>query len=88
MIKAGMEKEGGGRVALLGITQDNVNALQEGRPINVDLSQLGIEGEIVICYGKTMKELRKDLDPLIGPETQLGVGLGKGSFVKDKQCRD
>lgn len=85
MIKAGMTKKDGGRLVLLGITGGNVRRLKMGDPINVDLIPLGIPGEIIICYGDNMTALKKQLEPLIGPQTEIleNSKIGKGSMVKD-----
>ncbi len=84
MIKAGMTKGDGTKIALLGITQDNVDRLQEGKPINVSLEPYGMKGEIIICYGKDTKTLTDQLRPMFGPDTEFGIGQGKGSFVDKK----
>lgn len=83
MIKAGMIKRDGGKVALLGITKENVRRLQMGDPINVDLTPLGVPGELVIIYGETLLQLQKTLAPLMGPNVKIEEGGGKGSMVKD-----
>ena len=87
MIKALIRsKDGTGKkIIFLGITQDNVDRLQEGKPINVNLKDLGIESEIIICYGYDIKDLKKQLEPMIRPETKFSIGGSVGSFVESNK---
>ena len=69
MIKAKGTLEDGSPFILLGISRLNVEKLQEGKPMLVDLTQLGLEGQIAIIYGETEDELAADL------EKQFSIGV-------------
>lgn len=64
MIRAASRKQTGEPVILLGVTEENVNRLKEGKPIRVDLAQfeVGLEGDLVILYGKTHRAVVDDLN--------------------------
>jgi hypothetical protein len=48
---------GGQPVILLGLEAENVKRLKEGKPILVLGADLGIDFDIYIVYGKTVKEI-------------------------------
>lgn len=52
---------------ILGITAENVTRLKDGRPILVDLLQLGGAERVVILYGETMTDLIRQLERDVGP---------------------
>lgn len=65
-----------GKVALgFGISEENVKRLKEGKPIYVDLAELGINGSLMIFYGKTEADLVATIKPYIGKDTSTH-GLG------------
>lgn len=53
-------------VFVLGIDAENVRRLQAGQPINVDLAELGGQGEILLMYGNTMADIAKELEQVTG----------------------
>lgn len=71
MIKA--TARGNGRtLVLLGITDQNIARLREGRPIHIHGEEMGI-GPLDICIitGKDEADLVKTLKPMIGDETAM-----------------
>lgn len=60
-----------GDVLLFGLSELNLQRLREGKPIAVDLAELGMQGRLVIFYGKTEAAMRAELADLIGPDTDF-----------------
>lgn len=55
----------GAKVAILGITQENVQRLMAGEPIAVPLHEIGIhEVRVVIVYGDTEQKIIRRLEEL------------------------
>jgi hypothetical protein len=52
MIKAEV-KGAKGKFILLGLSKENVEGLQESKPIFIDLSEFGVPRQIAIVYGET-----------------------------------
>lgn len=60
---------------LFGIDAENIKRLREGQPIMVDLVPMGGDGKIIITYGETLADVRRDLESQFGelpPPTTLG----------------
>lgn len=71
MIKAVGHKDGKPYL-LVGITDDNVAALVDDKPLKIDLSEVGLgDLEIAIFHGKTEADLIRAVGPLVGPETTV-----------------
>jgi hypothetical protein len=66
MIRARLQTEKG-PMYILGIDAGNVQRLEDGKPILVDLATLGGEGRVVVLYGTTMAHLKRDLEAAFGP---------------------
>jgi len=71
MIKAIMKNKDSDNILLLGISEENVNRLKEGKPIHIKGDELGIDNDVLIVYGETEEDLYKDLRPYIVPETRV-----------------
>lgn len=71
MVKFSFKRKSGKIVMGFGINQDNVRRLKKGDPIFVDLSQFGIDGEILIFYGETEQDLVAFVSPHIDKETKV-----------------
>ena len=72
MIRFGATLENGRRLIGLGISDENIARLRQGKPIFVAGSSVGVpEVEIIICWGATEYELTEQLASLIGPETDI-----------------
>ena len=58
---------------LLGISEENVKRLKEGKPIAFDFNKVfpGMKGKCIIVYGKTEHDIMKHLP--IGPETKINT---------------
>lgn len=52
-----------------GITERNVELLKQGKPISIDLNEMGINASVMIMYGETEADLLKTLKPFIGKDT-------------------
>lgn len=75
MIKFKGEKDG--KVLLgLGISEANVRKLKEGMPILIDDPDF-FEGTILLMYGKTEKDMAREMLPFIVPGTIIKKNLGK-----------
>ncbi len=73
MIKFRAEGKDGPLIGL-GLSQENMDRMTAGQPVHVKLEELGLEGDIVIFYGKTEDELQRTLQTLIGPVTEIRDG--------------
>jgi len=72
MIRAGATKPDGGKIILLGISDENVKRLIDGKPIFVAGSTVGVANvEIVIFHGRTEYEMTESMAKLIGPQTEV-----------------
>jgi hypothetical protein len=62
MVKATVEREGGGKLLLLGITPENVRRMRAGRPVYVNGKEVGMPGvEVAVMFGETERALLEDL---------------------------
>ena len=69
MIKflAGSDKE---TLVGFGLSEENIKALKEGKPISIDMSEMGIKDtRVMIFYGETEEDMEKELSSFINPET-------------------
>ena len=60
----------------LGISRENVNRLIAGKPILVKLEEmdnLKVDGNIMIYFGETERELQQEMAEFIGPETKVNI---------------
>ncbi len=60
-----------GPVIGLGLSQANVERMTAGQPVHVSLPELGLEGDIIIFYGKNEDELQQSVQVMIGPHTKV-----------------
>ncbi len=75
MMKAAATSEDGkSRIAIVGLSTENVRRLLAGQPIKTSTDFLGIDGELVIFVGDTEESMAKDLGSMIGPETVVHRG--------------
>ena len=56
MIKA-LIRTSHGPIGFLGLTRENLDRLQDGRPIVVDLGEIEMEGRVVITFGETADDV-------------------------------
>ena len=59
------------RLIILGLEDGNISRLKEGKPIHIHADELGFAGEIIIMYGRTQDDIRRQLEPAIGPDTDV-----------------
>jgi hypothetical protein len=71
MLIATTQSKEGHKVLILGLSQRNIELLQQGRPIHKDGSEAGLDSDVLILYGKTDEDLVRELTPLIGPDTRI-----------------
>ena len=58
-----MLKARSGDDLIFGLSAMNVEKLMEGRPIAIDLRDLGLEkGRVMIFYGKTEQDMKAELE--------------------------
>lgn len=63
-------------VFILGIDAENVKRLKDGKPILISLAELGGSDDVMICYGDTLDDIRKEL------EAASGAPLPQASAVR------
>jgi hypothetical protein len=71
MLKAS-KKTKTGQTVVLGLSHENIRRLQKGKPIYVELDELGIQGASIIIFSAkdeyTMANMLKDR---VGPDTKI-----------------
>lgn len=75
MIKAISETPDGSFI-LLGLSEENLRRLREGKPLLVQMSELGHEGRVVIVYGETEEAIVRMLreEGLLDSSTKVRGG--------------
>ena len=54
-----------------GLSEVNIKKLKEGKPISIDMGEMGFPGiSAMIFYGETEEQMQGDLAEFIGPETK------------------
>lgn len=61
MIKAILKMVDGQHIIFLGLEQGNIDLLKQGKPILIELKEMGMSGEILISFGETKQEIMADL---------------------------
>lgn len=56
-----MLKARAGDMMFFGLSERNIELLRKGRPIHVDLTDIGMKGEVIIFYGVDEEDCRKIL---------------------------
>jgi hypothetical protein len=72
-----MLKATAGDHIFFGLSEMNMVKLREGKPIKIDMSELGGTGIVIIFYGETEEKMREDLIDLVGPDTEYSDKLEK-----------
>ncbi len=54
-----------------GLSKANIEKLKEGKPININMDEMGLPGvSVMIFYGETEEQMQRDMAEFIGPETK------------------
>jgi hypothetical protein len=62
-----MIKATAGNLIILGLERMNIQRLTEGKPIKVDMADLGMPGkQVVIMFGETKEDMIKELEAATG----------------------
>ncbi len=69
MIKAKMTGKNGEPRLMFGLSAENVKRLQAGQPIAINLTEMGLEGDVLIFYGETEADMAQMLKPYINEDT-------------------
>ena len=56
-----------------GLSGRNIEKLKAGRAILIDLAELGGDGVVMIFYGSTERQMLRDFERFIGPETKVNI---------------
>ena len=51
---------------LLGLDAENIKRLQDGKPIVLSLAEIGGADDIMIMYGATVDDMKRELEQAIG----------------------
>ncbi len=57
-----MLKARAGDKFIFGLSAKNIELLMEGKPIAIDLTQLGSTGSVLIFYGRTEADMKDSLE--------------------------
>jgi hypothetical protein len=52
---------------ILGVDAENIKRLKQGKPILKALSQFGGVDDVLIIYGETLDDIKRELEEAIGP---------------------
>ena len=52
---------------VLGIDAENVRRLKKGQPIIIDLTVMGGHDHVLLMYGNTLDDIRKEIEAAAGP---------------------
>lgn len=55
----------------LGLSEENIRLLKEGKPISIYLNEMGIDKRLMIFYGVTENHMENMLNEYIGPKTTI-----------------
>lgn len=73
MIKFSAQHPNGRLIFGLGLSRANCERLLAGKPIVVDLEQLGGKGEVFIMAGETELTMADQLAQFLGPDTKVTI---------------
>lgn len=71
MIKASVRMSSGRQLIVIGLSDLNLQKLQEGKPIHMDLESMGLLGEMYIFNGRTEAEMARTLAEFVGADTKV-----------------
>lgn len=71
MIKFTATNEQGKPIYGFGLSYANLRLLKKGKPILVDLAQMGSEGQVLIFAGETEQEMYDQIKHRIGTHTKI-----------------
>jgi hypothetical protein len=71
MIKFKSERPDGSQLLGFGISAENVKLLKAGKPILVDLAEMGEKGAVLIFFAETEADLMELAKPMIGDKTEI-----------------
>lgn len=60
-----MIKAKAGDLVIFGLSARNLELLQQGKPIMIDMAELGLGGRTMIFFGRTEEEMQLDLERAI-----------------------
>jgi hypothetical protein len=52
---------------IIGIDNENVKRMKDGKPLVIDLSNYGPTTKVMVMHGRTMDDVRQELEKLLGP---------------------
>jgi len=64
-----MVKFRAGELLGFGLSAENIRRLQQGEPIYIDLTEMGMTGKVLIFYGKTEFDMAEKLKPFVDKDT-------------------
>lgn len=73
---AGGENDGAPfRLIVLGLSHMNINKLLDGKPIDIDGTEVGLPAgtRIIIFAGETEQSMARELESLVGPQTEVRI---------------
>lgn len=62
MLKFKVSREENGPLIVFGLSKMNIQKLQDGQPMKINLAELGMQGEVYIFAGDTESSMMKDLE--------------------------
>lgn len=78
MIKAKATTEDGRDLVILGLAEENMIRLRKGEPIHIKAEEMSLPHDIIIVWGRDIKDLMNTFKPLVGDDTKLRVGTLHG----------
>jgi hypothetical protein len=77
MIKAKAQRRDGSSFVVLGLTRRNTELLLAGKPIPVDLREMGIDCQVLIMGGETEDAMAAELKDFIDSKTIVDDQRGR-----------
>lgn len=77
VVKATAYRPDGSSFIVLGLSRNNTEMLLMGKPIHVDLEQLGLKGDILIMGGETESHIEAELAQYCNEDTIIDDRRGK-----------
>jgi len=66
-----MVKFNAGKLIGFGLSEENIKLLKQGKPISIDLKEMGIDKKLMIFYGVTENHMKNMLNEFIGDKTEI-----------------
>jgi len=71
MIRARGTGAHGRPILFIGLEEENIKRMKDGKPVHIHCDDQGVALDIVLLAGKDVETLKESMGELIGPETSV-----------------